>query len=158
VLAIERDRPTGTARTLTLMTPRALQLRQFIAQQLPGWLQGLQRLLPATPLLQDLELHPFNGVTAYRSGNGVATVKAFDAAGRLTALSATGRQGPLLAASYGYGVGPRIRRLQAQRGDGVAPSTTDYRYDGFGALQREAGAHAAVLRTRLQGERHDEPR
>ena len=86
------------------------------ATQLPSALmlkaRGLER---AQPILSGIRAHPFNGITNFINGNGLATERRYDSAGRLTALVTNG----LLDFRYDYPVGPRI----AQSGMVPTPNT-----------------------------------
>jgi RHS repeat-associated protein len=130
-LRIERDAATGVARQLTLQSARWARVHERLAHWLPAtWAATARGWLPQDSVVRDIAFHPYNGITGLTHGNGLHTSKQFDIAGRLTALNAgTDRL------SYGYGAGPRIRKL----GDKTLE------YTGFGQLKEQDTAR--VIKT-----------
>ncbi|MFG0673393.1 hypothetical protein ACF8ME_01365, partial [Delftia sp. WSY_7] len=119
----------------------------------------LERLLPAQTVVGDIQTDAFNGLQHYTAGNGLATSRQYDIAGRLTQQT-TGQgtsqgtsQGsaPILSQRYRYGVGPRIRAIE-QEGPPAGLHKTDYRYQGFGRLvQDNAPSAPAPVQRDSQG-------
>ncbi|WON86466.1 MULTISPECIES: DUF6765 family protein [unclassified Delftia] len=119
----------------------------------------LERLLPAQTVVGDIQTDAFNGLQHYTAGNGLATSRQYDIAGRLTQQT-TGQgtsqgtsQGsaPILSQRYRYGVGPRIRAIE-QEGPPAGLQKTDYRYQGFGRLvQDNAPSAPAPVQRDSQG-------
>jgi RHS repeat-associated protein len=103
----------------------------------PAAAQRLWRWLPGERVAEGLALHPFDGLTAYRQGNGIATTLAHDAAGRLSALKVDG----VFERRLRYGAGPRIAaaedRLPAMR-------RVAYEYNSLGMLRRAPAAASAA--------------
>ncbi|WP_259649230.1 DUF6765 family protein [Delftia sp. UME58] len=125
----------------------------------------LERLLPAQTVAGDIGIDAFNGLQHYTAGNGLATSRQYDIAGRLTQQT-TGQgtsQGnaPILSQRYRYGVGPRIRAIEQDgrpadaNTEANAPADlhkTDYRYQGFGRLvQDNAPSAPAPVQLDSQG-------
>ncbi|MFC4928318.1 DUF6765 family protein [Delftia deserti] len=129
----------------------------------------LERLLPAQTVAGDIGIDAFNGLQHYTAGNGLATSRQYDIAGRLTQQT-TGQgtsqgtsQGsaPILSQRYRYGVGPRIRAIEQDgrpadaNTEANAPAglhKTDYRYQGFGRLvQDNAPSAPAPVQLDSQG-------
>jgi RHS repeat-associated protein len=120
-LRIERDAATGVAKQIALQSGMWASVHAHAAQLLPAsWAETVQGWLPQQKVAQQLAFHPFNGITGLMLGNGLAMSKQFDAAGRMTQLR-TGTE----VLNYGYGVGPRVRKINDQAFD----------YDGFGQLK-----------------------
>ncbi|WP_265583946.1 RHS repeat domain-containing protein [Chitinimonas koreensis] len=111
VLEIGRDPATQAARSVTLRGALASRLHGLVAA-LPGWMQGLQRMIPSTDVATGIRFHPFDGIGGYRQGNGVETAKRFDSAGRLTRIEVGTAQAQVFGARYDYGVGRRsVQRM-----------------------------------------------
>ncbi|MDQ6662078.1 MAG: hypothetical protein M3Z24_14080, partial [Chloroflexota bacterium] len=112
-MRIERSAETGVASRITLQSAFWARLHERLTRWLPGSFAGTVRgWLPQTPIVQDIAFHPYNGITGYTQGNGIATHKDFDIAGRLTAIKVGNEQ-----STFSYGVGPRIRTLAEQSKD-----------------------------------------
>jgi RHS repeat-associated protein len=123
VMRIERHAATGVASRITLQTPFWAQVHEQLNHWLPqDSAHRVQAWLPRQLVAGDIAFHPYNGLTGFTHGNGVRTDKQFDIAGRLTSMK-TGEQ----TTRYGYGVGPRIRKIDAQA----------LHYDGWGALKEQ---------------------
>ena len=114
-----------------------------------GWERTAQRWLPAsiaawlasrnrTAIVSDLTHHPFQGLTGFRSGNGVETRRRFDRAGRLLGMTIAGPGGLIDDLTYRYGTGPAIRAIE-RGADALRAGATvagyRYRYDAFGHLR-----------------------
>ncbi|MES2205905.1 MAG: DUF6765 family protein [Pseudomonadota bacterium] len=119
-LRIERDLQTLTATRLELSN----RFWTRFIQWLPALPAAFESWLPSSTLLESLNIHPFNGWTSYRHGNGLKTSRNFDAAGRLTQLSLSGKA-LQENANYTYDIGPRIQQQ----------NNTAYAYTGFGKLK-----------------------
>jgi RHS repeat-associated protein len=143
VMGIERRETDQTAQRITLQSA----FWDRVAARLDEWLPAstaiaLQRWLPKTDVVHDINFHPYNGIVGYTQGNGMSTLKSFDIAGRMTALK-VGGQGHVTVQSLGYDIGPRIRTL-AERATGPLFESR-YDYTGFGALKSDPVA--APMRT-----------
>jgi RHS repeat-associated protein len=106
---------------------------------IPSWL-----IKPtSTPLLSDIQLHPFNGITRATASNGLISQRGYDIAGRLTQLKVNG----VIDLHYGYQVGPTIRNLQQQREgqgtDGLQQASFDY--NGWGQWRDEQNTATMAL-------------
>lgn len=118
---------------------RTMIVERDTATQLPTALalkaQGLQ---PAQPIVSAISAHPFNGITGFINGNGLATTRNYDNAGRLTGLSTAG----VVDLRYDYTAGPRIRSIRSgDVGKNAQSVVGTLGYDGFGALRRNTSAN-----------------
>jgi RHS repeat-associated protein len=133
VMRIERKPGSQTAERITLQSALWADEHERLGRWLPRTVATtMQGWLPRTLVAGNIAFHPFNGITGYNQGNGVATRKGFDIAGRLTALEVAGTRENFTVQSLGYGVGPRIRAIDEAT---PAPIKTRYEYTGFGALK-----------------------
>ncbi|MFC5475459.1 DUF6765 family protein [Paraherbaspirillum soli] len=137
-MQIERDPATQVARNIKLQGERMAAIAHRI-DQLPSWLHWLKAALPQQTVVAGIGFHPYNGVTGYAQGNGIQTAKGFDIAGRLTSVKIGADRNSIADWRYDYGVGPRIRALQAANASGGIVKT-GYDYTGFGALKPFAAA------------------
>ncbi|BCB28145.1 hypothetical protein SKTS_30310 [Sulfurimicrobium lacus] len=132
VLRSQRSTPAkgATLEALTLQLGWAAQLQDWLADHLsPRLGKTAGRWLPGQTLARDIAVHPFDGLTGYTAGNGIATRKTYDIAGRLTALEAAGIE----RRQYRYNTGPRIQEIDSSSPT-AQPIKTAYRYTGFGRL------------------------
>jgi RHS repeat-associated protein len=142
-LRIERDAVTGIARQLTLASPAQWWQLWKTQWSLRAALQGE---LQDRTVLQDISAHPFNGVSRWRHGNGVATAKQFDIAGRLTQLNVGAPNNAISAQTLAYQTGPRVRGIS----DDATQQRSAFDYNGFGLLKTYTGsAKPALQRTAL---------
>ncbi|WP_158229168.1 DUF6765 family protein [Collimonas sp. PA-H2] len=141
VMRIERDKATQVARSISLQGERSAGMAAQI-EKLPSWLQWAKAVLPKQAVVAEIGFSPYNGLTGYTQGNGIKTAKGFDIAGRLTSLKIGDGRNSIASWSYDYGVGPRIRALQAAAGTQTNASgnivKASYDYSGFGALKPAA--------------------
>jgi RHS repeat-associated protein len=125
----------ATALRLTLQAPWAAWLQDKTEQVLPHSLSSLLiKALPGQVVAQDINVHPFNGLTSYTAGNGLATTKSHDIAGRMTEL----KTDKISTLNYTYAVGPRIQAIKQQPSPAPASGpllTANYQYKSFGGLQ-----------------------
>lgn len=108
--------------------------RRWLPASIAAWLGSRNR----TVIVTDLTHHPFQGLTGFRSGNGVETRRRFDRAGRLSGMTIAGPGGLIDDLTYRYGIGPNITAIE--RGSdalraGAPVSGYRYRYDAFGRLR-----------------------
>jgi RHS repeat-associated protein len=142
-LRIERDATTGIARRLSLASSaqwwQAWKPRWSLRAAINGELQD-------HAVLQDITAHPFNGVTGWRHGNGVATAKQFDIAGRLTQLNVGATNNAISAQTLAYKTGPRVRGLS----DDATKQSSAFDYNGLGRLKTGAeNSKSTLQRTAL---------
>ncbi len=123
------------------LSQRLADGRSLLIQRDPGTGRAQSIRLEQGGLRQDktlisgIESHALNGVTRFVHGNGVATTRTHDIAGRLRALTVDG----IVDLTYEYGAGPRIRAIkEGNTESGRPPARTALNYDGFGALKPAA--------------------
>ena len=155
VMRVQRA-DTGAARGITLQSESWSGVHEAAARWLPQWLAPVvQGWLPHTVVVQDIAFHPYNGITGYTLGNGIAIGREFDRAGRLTAMTDGATRTTL-----SYAVGPRVDAVQTigavgaihtldELRTGAGAINVGYRYDGFGALRAESSIIPAA-RTSLE--------
>jgi RHS repeat-associated protein len=142
-LRIERDTATGVARQLTLASSA-----QWWQLWKPRWSlrAALHGELQDHTVLQDISAHPFNGVSSWRHGNGIATARQFDIAGRLTQLNVGAANNAISAQTLAYKTGPRVRGIS----DDATQQSSAFDYNGFGLLKTHAdNVKPALQRTAL---------
>ena len=111
-----------------------------------AWADRIDAVLPSRKLLDQIIIHPFNGLAGFRHENGVVMQRRFDPAGRLTNLSASGIE----HTRHHYDRGPRLTRIDwivpaAATGPAHAEiiATRQFAYDRLGRLAPSFGARAA---------------
>ncbi|SDY99499.1 YD repeat-containing protein, partial [Collimonas sp. OK242] len=134
VMQIERDKATQVARSISLQGERSAGIAGQI-EKLPSWLQWAKAILPKQTVVAEIGFNPYNGLTGYTQGNGIKTAKGFDIAGRLTSMKIGDGRNSIASWRYDYGVGPRIRALQAAADTQTNASgnivKASYDYSGF---------------------------
>ena len=100
----------GAGVTAMILQPAwAAAVQDWVAEHVSAGLgETVGRVLPSETVVRDIAVDPFDGLTAYTAGNGLATRKTFDLAGRLTALDSAGVERRELS----YGAGPRLRAME----------------------------------------------
>ncbi len=134
VLRFTRNTPErGAGVTAMLRQPAwAAAVQDWVADHVSAGLgETLGRILPSDTVVRDIAVDPFDGLTAYTTGNGLTTRKSFDLAGRLTGLDSAGVERRELR----YGTGPRIRAIDTSSSEhSAAPVKAVFTYSGFGQL------------------------
>lgn len=124
---------THAAERITLRSPFWSRVSDRVLVWLPNALASRVRdWLPEQTVAADIVFHPYDGITGYRLGNGLKVRKAFDIAGRVTALMTAGKGSDLRDTAdetLHYDGGPQVRAIERP---GIVPAA--YVYDGFGAL------------------------
>jgi RHS repeat-associated protein len=102
--------------------PRRLRLRSAfmttVSERLSRWLpprlhRALDRRLPAVTLVDGIVVDAFDGLVAYRHGNGIRVERAHDPAGRLVGLRTGTATSDIAHWRFEYGAGRRIRAMEA---------------------------------------------
>ena len=152
-LRIDHDPATGAAKRIALQSALWTKLHDRLQHWLPEPVaKTVNAWLPQADIARDIGFHPYDGINRYVAGNGVATTKTFDLAGRVTAIEVkaatrgnrkNGNSGnnaandlasSLQSERLSYRVGPRIREIEDEI-KGASLVKTAFDYDGFGALK-----------------------